>query len=197
MVSSDSNQERQTEWAPNREWVDEDWKKFIINMHDNGIFTWKEIAETVLGALNPPQVGTAIASNKRFQKHYPKRKMWAAVRDWLYSQSGHCVECDTLLNLQADHIVPIEEIGEEADRLENLQLLCRRCNVIKRASHKKGGLTYLTTSAALMWLLFKYRPKTYEEYHDICRKYGLTMANIRFQEAWAMAEWLKREGKYP
>jgi hypothetical protein len=26
---------------------------------------------------------------------------------------------------------------------------------------------------------------------------GKVLANIRFQEAWAMAEWLKREGLYP
>ncbi|HXN39055.1 MAG TPA: hypothetical protein VN892_13530 [Solirubrobacteraceae bacterium] len=47
-----------------------------------------------------------------------------------------------------------------------------------------------------MWLLFVKRPKTYQEYELICRQYGLTMANIRFKEAWAMAHWLAREGLY-
>ena len=30
----------------------------------------------------------------------------------------------------------------------------------------------------------------------ICRDYGLTMANIRFEESWAMAVWLNKIGKY-
>lgn len=47
-----------------------------------------------------------------------------------------------------------------------------------------------------MWLLFTKRPKTYQEYEKLCREYGLTMANIRFQEAWAMARWLEKEGLY-
>ena len=47
-----------------------------------------------------------------------------------------------------------------------------------------------------MWLLFAKRPRTYQEYEHLCREYGLTMANIRFHEAWAMAHWLSREGLY-
>jgi hypothetical protein len=100
------------------------------------------------------------------------------------------------LELQADHVVPREKIGEAADRLENMTLRCRRCNVIRRPSHKKGGLTHLTAEAALMWILFTKKPATYQEFEKLCRSYGLTMANIRFEEAWAMAKWLQREGMY-
>ena len=31
---------------------------------------------------------------------------------------------------------------------------------------------------------------------DLCREYGLTMASVRFEESWAMAKWLEREGNY-
>ncbi len=55
----------------------------------------------------------------------------------------------------------------------------------------------MTAEAGLMWLLLHFRPKTYDEYAALCREYGMTMANIRFQEAWALAEWLRREGRYP
>jgi uncharacterized protein YbaP (TraB family) len=48
-----------------------------------------------------------------------------------------------------------------------------------------------------MWLLFVFRPATYQEFEKLCRDYGMTMANIRFQEAWAMAEWLAAAGRYP
>jgi hypothetical protein len=60
----------------------------------------------------------------------------------------------------------------------------------------EGSLTHLTAEAALMWILFTKRPSTYQEFASLCRAYGLTMANIRFEEAWAMAKWLQREGKY-
>ena len=40
------------------------------------------------------------------------------------------------------------------------------------------------------------RPRTYEAFQDLCRDYGMTMANIRFEEAWAMAIWLARAGLY-
>lgn len=83
-----------------------------------------------------------------------------------------------------------------ADRLDNMILRCRRCNVVRRPSHRHGGKTFLTAEAALMWLLLAKRPRTYEQFATLCRDYGLTMANIRFEEAWAMARWLQRTGSY-
>lgn len=156
----------------------------------------KEIAALALGHLNPSQVGTSIATKKSFQRHYPPRKCWQAVRQWHFEQSGRCADCGTRLELQADHIAPKEELGEEADRLDNMTLRCRRCNVIRRPSHKHGGKTYLTAETALMWILLVRRPSTYQEFERMCRDYGMTMANIRFQEAWAMARWLARDGHY-
>ena len=181
-------------WAPDRDWSEEQWRTLLQDLIDRGAITWKDVTVLVLGGLNPPQVGTQVASNKDVQAIYGKGKTWQAVKKWLYEQPGRCANCGDRIGLQADHKVPLEENGTE--HLENRQLLCRRCNVIKRPSHKKGGLTFLPAEQALMWLLFVYKPKTYDEYRHLCRKYGLTMADIRFQEAWAMAEWLKREGEY-
>lgn len=181
-------------WTPDKEWSQEQWKGLLDKMVKEKLVTWKEVTATVLGQMNPSQVGTSLASNKRVQAFYEPRKVWQAVRAWFYEQPGKCANCGTRLELQADHINPRENNGD--DQLQNFQLLCRRCNVVKRPSHKKGGITYLTAESALMWILFVYEPKTYDEFNDLCRKYGLTMANIRFQEAWAMARWLNREGKY-
>lgn len=150
----------------------------------------------MLGHLNPSQVGTSIASKNSFQSHFPPKKTWEAVREWHFSQTGRCATCETRLEIQTDHIVSREEIGEDADVLENMTLRCRRCNVIRRPSHKKGGKTYLTAESALMWILFLKKPKTYQEYEQLCREYGLTMSNIRFQESWAMAKWLHEIGLY-
>lgn len=179
-----------------RDWSEEEWKYLLQYLVDNGLVKYRELASLVLGHLNPSQVGTSVASNKLFQSHYPKGKCWAAVRKWHFEQSGKCADCGTRLELQADHVIPKELLGDEANTLDNLTLRCRRCNVIKRPSHKQGGKTFLTAEAALMWILFTKRPKTYQEFERHCRSYGLTMANVRFEEAWAMAKWLEKEGKY-
>lgn len=179
-----------------RLWTEQQWESMIHYLVDSGLVKYSEIASLVLGHLNPSQVGTSVASKKTFQSHYPPRKCWQAVREWHFQQSGKCADCGTRLELQADHIIPKEELGDKADTLENLTLRCRRCNVIKRPSHKHGGETFLTAEAALMWILFTKRPDTYEEYMKMCRDYGLTMASVRFEESWAMAKWLEREGKY-
>ena len=122
--------------------------------------------------------------------------------DWFYSQSGKCEVCGTRLFLEADHIKSkqyFREAGEDptkADTLGNLQLLCKRCNVTKRPSHELGGISFAPAQSVLMWILLELRPATREEFYKLCRQHGLTMANIRFDEAWAFAEWLRREGKY-
>ena len=182
--------------AEDNNWTEEDWSHLIHQLVIDKMVTYKDVASLVLGSLNPSQVGTSIASKSNFQKNYPPRKTWQAVRKWHFEQLGHCLDCGTRLELQADHVIPKEELGEAADTLDNMALRCRRCNVIKRPSHKNGGLTYLTTESALMWILLIKKPTTYEEYAKLCRAYGMTMANIRFEEAWAMAKWLQREGKY-
>jgi len=181
-----------------RDWPEERWRELLADLVGRGFVTWQHATALVLGHLNPPQVGTQVASKAEVQAHYGKGKTWQAVKAWLYAQSGKCSKCGTRLELQAHHVIPQETRHKpRKHHLENFALLCRRCNVIQRASHKKGGLTFLTAESALMWLLFVRQPATYDEFKKLCREYGLTMADIRFQEAWAMAVWLKKEGKYP
>jgi hypothetical protein len=178
------------------DWSEDDWTRLIEWMIASGFVTAREIGAMLLGQLNPSQVGTSIASKKTFQANYPPRKTMQAVLAWHIGQTGKCADCGSRIDLQADHVETREEYGDAADRLENMTLRCRRCNVIRRPSHRNGGLTHLTTESALMWLLFVKRPTTYQAYEQLCRSYGLTMANIRFKEAWAMAHWLAREGLY-
>lgn len=177
-------------------WSESDWAALVDSLVNEQMLTRKDVAALVLGHLNPPQVGTSIASKKTFQALFPPRKTWQAVRHWFYAQTGRCEDCGTRLELQADHVDTRQDFGDKADRLENMVLRCRRCNVVRRPSHKLGGLTFLTAESALMWLLLVKRPGTYDEFKTLCRTYGLTMADIRFQEAWAMARWLAAEGKY-
>lgn len=44
-----------------------------------------------------------------------------------------------------------------------------------------------------MWILFVIRPRTLDDFIRLCRLYGMTMSDIRMQEAWAMAHWLARD----
>lgn len=182
--------------ALDKDWDATNWFGLLEWLVDSGLVDWEEVGALVLGHLNPSQVGTSIATKETFQQRFPPRKTWEKVRQWHFDQLGKCVDCGTRLELQADHVIPREELGEAADTLPNMTLRCRRCNVIRRPSHKQGGQTYLTAEAALMWILLVRRPKTYQEFERMCREYGMTMANIRFQESWAMARWLAREGLY-
>jgi hypothetical protein len=183
-------------------WTDKDWKGFVERTVASGIVSWSEVAIALCGELNPPQVGTAIASNKSFQAKFSPRETMRNVMKWLYEQEGRCENCGTRLFLEADHIRPKQEFQEagedpeEADRLDNLQLLCKRCNVIKRPSHTLGGISFGPAQSVLVWVLLHHRPKTRDEFYKLCREHGLTMASIRFDEAWALAEWLRKFGKY-
>ena len=184
------------------DWSENDWADFVKELVEEEIVTWNEIAMAICGELNPPQVGTAIASNASFQAKFPPRETMKNVMAWFYSQPGSCASCGTRLFLEADHIKSKQEFIEdglevtEADTLDNLQLLCKRCNVIKRPSHDLGGISFAPAQSALVWILLTKRPETRDEFYKLCRQHGLTMANIRFDEAWALAEWLKKENKY-
>lgn len=182
--------------SDDRQWSEDNWRSMVEQMVDVGLISWSEIASSMLGLLNPPQVGTAIASNSSFKSHYPSGQMWSHTREWLYSMNGRCADCGTKIDLQGDHIIPRETLGGAADYLDNMTLRCRRHNVAKRPSHKNAGKTFLTAQSALMWLLLVFQPPTYQKFKTLCRDYGLTMAAIRFEEAWAQARWLAKEGLY-
>lgn len=184
------------------DWSDKQWKNFVEKLVEDGLVDWKEIALAICGELNPPQVGTAVASNPSFQRHYPARQTMKAVMEWFYAQNGRCAICGTRLFLEGDHIEAKEaflakgKAAEDADTLENLQLLCKRCNVIKRPSHALGGLSFGPAQAVLIWILLVEKPRSFAAFCKLCREHGLTMASIRFQEAWAFALWLSKEGRY-
>ena len=175
-------------------WSDSDWRELLENLIKYRLLTWKEITTLTLGHLNPSQVGTSLASSKGFKKKYGKGNTMKIVLLWFYKQGGVCIDCNTRLELQADHSKPKESFGNplDADFIENMVLRCRRCNVIKRPSHKYGGNTHLTAETALMWILFSFKPRNLKDFIRMCRIYGMTMANIRMQEGWAMAYWLQK-----
>jgi hypothetical protein len=176
-------------------WTGDQWRDLLEKLVKGGVTAWKDIAALVLGHLNPSQVGTSLASSEGFKRKYGKGSTMKVVMEWVYAQVGKCADCGSRLELQADHVKGREEFKDplDADFIDNMTLRCRRCNVVRRPSHKFGGLTYLTAEAALMWILLVIRPRTFCDYVRMCRIYGMTMSDIRMEEAWAMAHWLARE----
>jgi hypothetical protein len=188
-------------------WGEPDWHSMIGRLVEEGIVTWREVATTILGELNPGQVGTGIASadvskfgfKKNHATLHPGESFMPYVMQWLYAESGRCIVCGTRLDLQADHIRGRESFANptDADWLGNMALRCRRHNVAKRKSHlARAGRTLLPAQQALMWILYEIRPTSKRDLARLCRLYGMTMSSIRFDEAWAMAVWLEREGRY-
>lgn len=57
-----------------------------------------------------------------------RKKIPTEIREKVLS-SGKCVYCDSTENLQVDHIKPVSKGGK--DNIENLQPLCKTCNVKK------------------------------------------------------------------
>lgn len=177
-----------------RGWTEDQWLQLLQSLINSGIGSWKDVTALVLGHLNPSQVGTSLASSEGFKRKYGKGNTMRVVMEWVYQQTGQCADCGTRLELQADHMRGRESYADplDADFIENMTLRCRRCNVVRRPSHEFGGLTFLTAEAALMWIMLVIRPRTLFDYIRLCRLYGMTMSDIRMQEAWAMAHWLAR-----
>ncbi len=66
-----------------------------------------------------------ITMEEQDSRYIPKEiigKVWLRYK-------GECAKCGSSLNLQLDHIIPYSKGG--ATTLENLQLLCKKCNLEK------------------------------------------------------------------
>lgn len=72
-----------------------------------------------------------------------------AIREQVYNKhNGHCAYCGQTIaikDMQVDHIDPQRRYGDKnvADRTENLNPSCRRCNHYKRANGLETFRRYL------------------------------------------------------
>ena len=75
-------------------------------------------------------VGRVRTEAERRQARFAKKSRTYFAR--LVLRDGpHCKACGTTDNLTVDHIIPMSRGG--SDDIDNLQLLCRRCNSRKGA----------------------------------------------------------------
>lgn len=68
-----------------------------------------------------PPAGDSLSDRKRIPRDV-RNAVW--IRD-----AGLCVECGADDYLEFDHVIPVSKGG--SNTLQNIQLLCRRCNVTK------------------------------------------------------------------
>lgn len=72
--------------------------------------------------------GAKLEENTRYIPKNIRKKVWE--RD-----NGCCAKCGRIVDLEFDHIIPFSKGG--ANSVQNLQLLCSRCN--KKKSNKING----------------------------------------------------------
>ena len=68
-------------------------------------------------------------------RHKPRRALIPRhVKEQVWTRDGErCVECGPSHKLHFDHIIPYSWGG--SDTMENLQVLCQRCNLRKGNRH--------------------------------------------------------------
>ena len=244
---------------------DSEWAEFLQGLVEKKIITWIEIVELVCGGLNFPQAATSLASKSggSYYEEYEKGKASQAVMSWINEQKKCCTRCNSLKQLEFDHIIPrnlVQLVGDKlrkqhgkkklndktvkdaleaelkkqkisdysddllnkvaeklkrflnrrpvmkneekmlqyaADLLDNLRILCKRCNAISRPSHIQAGLSLFPTGAECAFILLYHKPKSFKEFVKLGRSRNLTVRSLqRFQEAWFLAKELESRGIY-
>jgi 5-methylcytosine-specific restriction endonuclease McrA len=81
-----------------------------------------------------PWTATASTTHSGQRVHKPSRPpIPQDVKRTVYARDGGaCVQCGSSQQIEFDHIIPYSKGG--ADSVNNLQILCRRCNRSKGAN---------------------------------------------------------------
>jgi hypothetical protein len=89
----------------------------------------------------PTSTPPTLAAGGKIESAKTHRYISAKVKHAVWSRDrGQCSQCQSLRNLNLDHIMPVAMQGPTT--VENLRLLCFQCN--QRAAIKKFGLNFMT-----------------------------------------------------
>lgn len=114
-----------------KKWYDSNKDSELARKRDNpnhvaNVVQWQK--------SNREKVRTYKANNKAKRKAAQGELSADIVSQLFERQRGKCVCCQKQLRLyHVDHIVPLARGGMNVD--ENVQLLCRKCNISKSARH--------------------------------------------------------------
>jgi flavoprotein len=101
------------------------WDGFTSGDYFYGIAGSLVVLAIVLAIVGVIPVATAPAATKRSRSIPQDVKIAVAVRD-----QGRCQHCGTFAGpMEYDHVIPYSMGGDNS--VENIQLLCRRCNAAK------------------------------------------------------------------
>ncbi len=129
-----------------KKYIDKAMKSF--NIEENSSKEYDELLnnkELVYNRLNPKlnkkrQSYTSLNSNQK----YKRDPIPGALRHEVFKRDGYrCVECGATnkeTTLHVDHILPVSQGG--TNELNNLQTLCKKCNLAKSNRHWKGPQRY-------------------------------------------------------
>lgn len=79
------------------------------------------------------KVSNLISAIENSSKSNSRRRIPDDVQVAVFSRDGgQCVKCDSNEELHFDHVIPFSKGG--SDTVENIQILCRTCNLKKSAS---------------------------------------------------------------
>lgn len=119
--------EKEAELEEARQIVNEQIERQEIAAHIKEKYRRRQLEKIVRQEL--------IDSGELFGEQSKRPQIPREVVDAVYKwDGGRCVYCGSTQNLQLDHIIPFSRGG--ATTLENLQLLCQKCNIEK--SNKIG-----------------------------------------------------------
>ena len=93
--------------------------------------SWKEQHEKYLESIQDDLLESELMEVPKGKKHIPDiRRVSSEVRQKVWKRDkGKCVDCGSKENLHYDHIIPLSKGG--GNSVENIQILCQICNLIK------------------------------------------------------------------
>mgnify|MGYP001223135129 CR=1 FL=1 len=181
-------------------WTEEQWKESVSSMRETFSISWKEIAETLMREVAPNNQIRSYCTRTDFKAQFPEgTNLSGEMYAWFRRQEDKCAteDCENVLGLQIEHITEVSDGG--TDHPDNLQLMCRGCNIKKNLKKKtlvRGSYidAPLTNSAMAVWLLLANHSKGPLTYKDFRKLFNLVRPGSAGNFSIPIRIWARRNG---